>query len=500
MHQPSGGGQCGPPACRRRLDRLPRWRCQTLRDLTAGGSKAATRDRHGVPAFQPVPASHRVGQCHRGTHPCQGRQESRSGGARGGSAGAGRAGGQGARLSGAAVGRPAAASRDRQSSGDEPEADAVRRAHLRTLLRACRRSPGGDEKACLRRHDDGGGHPRDGFRPRGRQSTRLHGRRYRRGERPPARCARQPATRTHEGVSVQGPLALMPASTPDPVTPLWRAAQVFRLLSCLYALGFQIAITHDLDRPAIGWLLFAVLVGWSIACAIAYLNGFGRRSAWVLAELAIVVALMLSTEFVASDQWALNNQSWPTTLWATNATISAAILLGPIYGMLSGVAIVAASTLAKGVLTYDLGRNATVVIELAVGLGVGMAAQTARRAHTDLERAARLAARTEERERLSRQVHDGAIQVLALVSRRGREIGGETAQLAELAGEQERALRRLVSSADAEPRNGELTDIGALLRQRASDRVSVSVPADPVLLEATVAEELAAAAGNALDN
>ncbi len=76
-----------------------------------------------------------------------------------------------------------------------------------------------------------------------------------------------------------------------------------------------------------------------------------------------------------------------------------------------------------------------------------MAAQTARRAHAELERAARLAASLEERERLSRQVHDGAIQVLALVSRRGREIGGETAELAELAGEQERALRRLVSSA-----------------------------------------------------
>lgn len=292
----------------------------------------------------------------------------------------------------------------------------------------------------------------------------------------------------------------LPANAPDPVTPLWRAAQVFRLLSCLYALGFQIAVNDDLDRPAIGWLLFAVLIAWSAACAFAYLEGFGRRLTWVLAELVVVVALMLSTEFVASDQWALNNQSWPTTLWATNATISAAILLGPIWGMLSGVVIVAASTLAKGVLNYDLGRNATVVIELAVGLGVGMAAQTARRAHADLERAARLSARTEERERLSRQVHDGAIQVLALVSRRGREIGGATAELAELAGEQERALRRLVSSGDVEPVAGELTDIGSLLRQRATDRVSVSVPAEPVLLDATVAEELSAAAGNALDN
>jgi signal transduction histidine kinase len=292
----------------------------------------------------------------------------------------------------------------------------------------------------------------------------------------------------------------MPATAPDPVTPLWRAAQVFRLLSCIYALGFQIAINDDLEHPTVGWLLFAILIGWSIACAVVYLNGFGRRLAWVLAELVVVVALVLSTYYVASEQWALNNQSWPTTLWATNATISAAILLGPIYGMLSGVVIVAASTVVKGTLNYDLGRNATVVIELAVGLGVGMAALTARRSHAELERAARLTARTEERERLSRQVHDGAIQVLALVSRRGREIGGETAELAELAGEQERALRRLVSSSDAEPGVGELTDIGALLRARASDRVSVSVPAEPVLLDAPVAEELAAAAANALDN
>jgi signal transduction histidine kinase len=294
----------------------------------------------------------------------------------------------------------------------------------------------------------------------------------------------------------------MPAARgPDPAAPLWRAAQVFRLLSCIYALGFQIAINDDLDRPAVGWALFAVLIGWSVACAAAYLQGYGRRPAWVVAELIVVAALVLSTGFVASDQWVAGNQSWPTTLWATNATISAAILLGPIAGMAAGVVVMAASATSKGYFSIDVGRNATIVIELAVGLAIGMAAQTARRAHAELQDAARLAASLEERERLSRQVHDGAIQVLALVARRGREIGGATAELAELAGEQERALRRLVSVGSSGPAvHSASTDLVTLLRVRASDRVSVSLPATPVPLDTAVATEVDAAVANALDN
>ena len=291
----------------------------------------------------------------------------------------------------------------------------------------------------------------------------------------------------------------MPAA-PDPATPLWRAAQVFRLLSCLYALGFQVAVNDDLEHPAIGWALFAVLVSWSVACAAAYLHGYGRRIAWVSAEVVVVVALMLSTTVVASDQWALDNQSWPTTLWATNATISAAVLRGPVAGMSIGLLVTASNAVLKGYVSVDVGRNATVVIELAVGLAIGMAAQTARRAHTELQRAARLAASLEERERLSREVHDGAIQVLALVARRGREIGGPTTELAELAGEQERVLRRWVSAAGTPVPEGLEIDLVTLLRDRADDRVSVSLPPEPAMLSAEVAREVDAAVANALDN
>src|SRR6185437_10915539 len=149
---------------------------------------------------------------------------------------------------------------------------------------------GGDEKAGPRRHDDGGRYPRDGVRPRGRRSTRVHGRRRRRGERTSPRGAGQPETRTDEGLSVQGAVV----READPATPLWRAAQVFRLLSCVYALYFQIAVNPALDRPAVGWALFGLLIAWSAACAVAYLQGFGRRLPWVAAEIVVVVTLILS--------------------------------------------------------------------------------------------------------------------------------------------------------------------------------------------------------------
>ncbi|OBF11810.1 DUF5931 domain-containing protein [Mycobacterium sp. ACS4331] len=282
---------------------------------------------------------------------------------------------------------------------------------------------------------------------------------------------------------------------------MWRAAQVFRLLSFVYAAGFEIASVDELDHPVLGWVLFGVLSVWTLMCAVAYLHGFGRRPAWVLAEFIVVAALIWSTHLVASQEWIAANQSWPTTLWATNVTISAAILRGPILGMLAGCAMMAVYGALKGYVNVDLARNATIVIELAVGLAVGMAAQTARRAHAELERAVRMSAAVAERERLARHVHDGVIQVLALVAKRGREIGGAAGELAVLAGEQERALRRLVSTQEVpDGADAGWVDLRLTLNRFAAERVVVSVPATVVPLPAGVVAEIGAAVGNVLDN
>ncbi len=295
----------------------------------------------------------------------------------------------------------------------------------------------------------------------------------------------------------------------DPVGPLWRGAQIFRLLSYLYALGFQIAVNPDLDRGGVAWVLFGLLSAWTLVSGIGYFVGFARNLVWVGVEVVVVCALMLSTSYVADAEWAWNNQTWPTTLWATNAVISVAILTGPVGGIVAGLIVGGTSTFVKGELNLDFGRNATIIVIVATGMAVGLAAANARRVQEQLSRAARIAAAAEERERLSREVHDGVLQVLALIARLGREIGGPTDELATLAAEQERTLRRLISDTDEPvPASPDAlssalqrsVDLAAVLRAFADDRISVSAPADAVMVPAHTGSEIRAAVGNALDN
>src|SRR5207247_6189326 len=90
-------------------------------------------------------------------------------------------------------------------------------------------------------------------------------------------------------------------------------------------------------------------------------------------------------------------------------------------------------------------NQVTLALLLLAGFAVGHVARLAMEAQQRLQRAVELEAAARERERLARGIHDSVLQVLALVQRRGAELGGESAELGRLAGEQEAALRALVS-------------------------------------------------------
>ncbi|WP_051133002.1 MacS family sensor histidine kinase [Nocardia paucivorans] len=299
-------------------------------------------------------------------------------------------------------------------------------------------------------------------------------------------------------------------SEPDPADaatgPLWRAVQAFRLVTLLYAIGQQFASVPYYHNQRLSWFCIAVMVMWSGISALAlaqwHTTEVARtRRRVVIGDHIVVIGLIAATRLVADYDWYHGHQPLPTTMWATNAVISAAILRGPTVGVGSGLLIAAVILTVREQWGEDVWSDATAPVLVSVGLALGLAANTARRAQEQLQRAVRMTAAAEERERLAREVHDGVLQVLSYIKRRGGEIGGPTEELARRAGEQEVALRMLISEQGTEvDTGGGEVDLRSLLTGYASPTVSVSMPGDPVRIERRVAHEIAAAVATALHN
>ncbi|MGW0326469.1 MacS family sensor histidine kinase [Nocardia sp. NPDC003183] len=297
-------------------------------------------------------------------------------------------------------------------------------------------------------------------------------------------------------------------SSADAATaPLWRAAQAFRLVTLLYAIGQQIASVSYYEHPRLSWMLIAVMAIWSGSSALLLSQWYfpeatGKIRGWVVfGDQVVTIALIASTRLVADYDWYHGHQTLPTTLWIANSVISMAILRGPVAGVVAGLAMSAVVVTVRDQWGQDVWGDATAPVLVSVGLALGLAANTARRAQGQLERALRITAAAQERERLAREVHDGVLQVLAFIKRRGSEIGGPAKELAQRAGEQEVALRVLLSEQAElpDPGSGDV-DLRPLLTAHATPKISVATPGDPVLVGRMVAQEIAAAVNTALSN
>lgn len=288
--------------------------------------------------------------------------------------------------------------------------------------------------------------------------------------------------------------------------PLWRAVQAFRLVTLLYAVGQQIASVQYYQNQRLSWVFIALMVIWSGISALLLAQWYTAdtvrtRTLVVLGDHIVVIGLIAATPLVADYDWYHGHQPLPTTMWSANAVISAAILRGPLAGVASGLLVAATIITMRGQWGQDVWADATAPVLVSVGLALGLAANTARRAQEQLQRAVRLTAAAEERERLAREVHDGVLQILAYIKRRGTAIGGPAAELARRAGEQEIALRRLISEQGAPPDTGDTTaDLRPMLTAHATPRVVVSTPGEPVWLGRWTAQEVTAAVAAALAN
>ncbi|MEU8796649.1 DUF5931 domain-containing protein [Spirillospora sp. NPDC048819] len=289
---------------------------------------------------------------------------------------------------------------------------------------------------------------------------------------------------------------------------LWRAVAAYRGLALVYA-ALVIAMNFGgYAHPAAGWAVLGVMAAWTAYAVRAFADPRRRGRTLLGADLAVAAGCLLATAWVeTAENIAAGRPTLPVS-WVAAAVLSWAVAGGRRLGVTAAL-VLAAANLAVHAIAGTAGGlgsrtfNGIVLLFLA-GLVVGHVVRLALEAEARLARAVELESATRERERLARRIHDSVLQVLAMVQRRGGELGGEAAELGRLAGEQEAALRSLIGAAPPgpapSPGAGAGVDLRPLLTRRASASVTVSTPATEVLLPGHAAREVEAAVAAALDN
>jgi len=287
------------------------------------------------------------------------------------------------------------------------------------------------------------------------------------------------------------------------VTTLFRALATLRFAVMAWAAYKIIDRQSDFEHPAGAWLALAVIVGWTGAMTLGY-DDPRRRTWWLYgADLAVAIGLVLATVLVETETQRAHHIAHLPSFWVMAAVLAWAVGRGWIAGLVAALAVSAADVYVKESLTPSTLENIFLLVVGAVL--IGYTAQLLKEAVEVRAEADRATAVAVERARLARAVHDGTLQVLALVQRRGLEAGGEFAELGRLAGEQEAALRSLIrqQEAVADTLDETGTDLAAALERagaRTSLQVSVATPGSPVPLRRPVAAELLAVVAACLDN
>ncbi|MEV6270954.1 DUF5931 domain-containing protein [Kribbella sp. NPDC051936] len=291
----------------------------------------------------------------------------------------------------------------------------------------------------------------------------------------------------------------MERETVDLLQPLWRALVVFRILTWGFACFGVWTRWDGIVHPYGAVLQLAVMGVWTLISSYGYSRRWGRRNTRLaFADLVVTVGCMYATLWAQPLLDIRAGASVLTSVWAAGPVLALAISRGRDGGLLGAATISLALLSLRGV-EHAAKILSNVQLLLVAGLVVGYAASTLRQAGRRLREAIAVESATAERLRLSRSIHDGVLQVLAQVQRRGTAIGGEATELARLAAEQEVALRTLMSTRPAVA-EGDRVDLCGLLLPLATTRVDVVVPAAQVLLPAPAAAELVAAVKEALSN
>ncbi len=278
---------------------------------------------------------------------------------------------------------------------------------------------------------------------------------------------------------------------------MFRWLAVLRVLVLVNALALVVIRFDNVQRRALAIGCAAVMVAWTCTAVWAYLEPARRRPPLLALDLGVAVGLIAMSPIVKGAGFSATIPGF----WVMGALFAWAVQWRWLGGLAAGVVLsVTDLAVRQDIEQVNYGNAFLLVLG---GTIVGFLVESLQLMAAERDRAQRAAAAEVERARLARAVHDGVLQVLALVQRRAAEIGGDAAELARLAGEQEVALRTLIRAQDAvDPSSdGSLVDVRTAIAQLATrPGVEVATPGTAVELPRDIAREIVAAVGACLDN
>ncbi len=281
---------------------------------------------------------------------------------------------------------------------------------------------------------------------------------------------------------------------------MYRALAALRVVVLLNAIVLNAYFWETVERPALAIATLAVMAVWTGVAIWGYDHPSMRRLPLMVTDLAVTVATILVSPLVKGP----DVESTVPGFWVMGVVLAWGIRWHWVGGLIASLAVSVSDIVIRSDLTQTNYGN--IFLLMIGGPVLGYTSGLLKEMAAARDRAERAAAAAAERARLARVVHDGVLQVLALVQRRGLELGGEAAELGRLAGEQEVALRALVqggpnSASGSTIASGAGTaDLAQALRRLGSGHVTVSVPGSPVDLPAAEVEEIVAAVRACLDN
>ena len=239
------------------------------------------------------------------------------------------------------------------------------------------------------------------------------------------------------------------------------------------------------------------MVAWTAFAVWAYADPARRTVPLLVADLAITLATLLVSPAVKGADL---NATIPG-FWIAGALLAWAVHWRWQGGLAAAAVLSAGDLLVRDDLTQTTYGH--IFLLLIGGVIVGFLSESLRLMAVERDAALRASVVDAERARLARAVHDGVLQVLALVQRKGPELGGDGVALGRLAGEQESRLRALIRQQDSlvSPSTDAAVDLAAALaRLDRPASVTVATPGEEVLLPASAVAELVGVVTACLDN